>query len=42
VYDAEITTGPVVTVYEVPALAAGAYPFRCSVHANMTGTLTAQ
>ena len=28
--------------YSVPALAAGAYPFVCSVHPNMTGTLTAQ
>jgi mono/diheme cytochrome c family protein/plastocyanin len=28
--------------YQVPALAAGAYPFVCTVHANMTGTLTAQ
>jgi plastocyanin len=28
--------------FEVPALAAGTYPFACTVHANMTGTLTAQ
>ncbi len=42
VFDGEITTGPAVTVYEVPAMAAGAYDFRCSVHANMTGTITAQ
>jgi mono/diheme cytochrome c family protein/plastocyanin len=28
--------------YDVPALAAGAYPFICSVHPNMTGTLTAE
>jgi plastocyanin len=28
--------------YSVPALAAGTYPFACSVHPNMTGTLTAE
>jgi len=28
--------------YPVPALAAGAYPFVCTVHPNMTGTLTVQ
>ena len=28
--------------YTAPALAAGAYPFVCSVHPNMTGTLTAE
>ena len=28
--------------YNVPALAAGDYPFVCSVHPNMTGTLTAE
>ena len=28
--------------YQVPALAAGTYPFMCTVHPNMTGTLTAQ
>lgn len=28
--------------YSVPALAAGDYPFACSVHPNMTGTLTAK
>ena len=28
--------------YPVPALAAGSYPFACSVHPNMTGTLTAE
>ena len=28
--------------YTVPAMAAGAYPFVCSVHPNMTGTLTAE
>jgi plastocyanin len=28
--------------YEVPALAAGSYPFLCLVHPSMTGTLTVQ
>jgi mono/diheme cytochrome c family protein/plastocyanin len=28
------------TMYAVPALAAGTYPFICSVHPSMTGTLT--
>jgi cytochrome c oxidase subunit 2 len=28
--------------YQVPPLAAGAYPFICTVHPNMTGTLTVQ
>ena len=28
--------------YQVPALTAGTYPFVCTVHVNMTGTLTAQ
>ena len=26
--------------YQVPALAAGSYPFLCTVHPTMTGTLT--
>ncbi len=29
-------------VYEVPALAAGTYHFRCDVHTNMIGTLVVQ
>jgi plastocyanin len=30
------------TVYEVPALPAGSYFFRCDVHPDMQGTITAQ
>jgi plastocyanin len=33
--------GPRVVTYQVPALAAGAYFFRCDVHPDMKGTLTA-
>jgi plastocyanin len=36
------TDGPVVVVYDVPALPAGQYTFVCSFHPNMTGTVTAQ
>ena len=41
VFNGEIFNGPAVRVYDVPALPAGAYTFICSVHPNMTGTLTA-
>ena len=40
-YKGEIFNGVATQVYEVPALAAGAYPFICTVHPTMTGTLTA-
>ena len=40
VFLGKIVTGPIVEVYDVPALAAGSYTYVCSVHANMTGTLT--
>jgi plastocyanin len=36
----DIVTGPKVVVYDVPALPAGQYPFVCTVHPGMTGTLT--
>jgi plastocyanin len=40
VFKGEIITGPAQTDYQVPALPAGTYTFVCSVHPNMTGTLT--
>jgi plastocyanin len=42
VFQGELVTGPAVVVYDVPALPAGAYGFICSVHPNMTGSITAQ
>jgi plastocyanin len=42
VFKGEIITGPASKTYDVPALDAGTYAFVCSVHPNMTGTLTAQ
>ncbi len=41
-FKGEIITGPKVIVYQVPALPAGTYTFVCSVHPNMTGTVTAK
>lgn len=36
----DIFNGVETRVYDVPALAAGTYTFICTVHPNMTGTLT--
>ena len=41
VFKTPIVTGPDVAVFDVPALDAGAYTFVCTIHPNMTGTLTA-
>ena len=41
-FKGEIITGPKSVVYDVPALPAGTYTFVCSVHPNMTGTITAK
>ncbi len=38
----DIITGEAEATYNVAALAAGTYPFICSVHPNMTGTITAE
>jgi plastocyanin len=42
VFTGEIFNGVAERNYDVPALEAGAYGFICTVHPNMTGTLTAQ
>jgi plastocyanin len=42
VFKGDIVTGPTIEVYDVPVLDAGTYAFVCSVHPNMTGTLTVQ
>lgn len=41
-FNGEIFPGVETRTYDVPPLAAGAYQFVCSVHPNMTGTLTVQ
>jgi cytochrome c oxidase subunit 2 len=40
VFMGTIFSGPSAQDYQVPALAAGTYGFVCTVHSNMTGTLT--
>jgi mono/diheme cytochrome c family protein/plastocyanin len=40
VFTGEIFPGVATKTYNVPALKAGSYPFVCTVHPNMTGTLT--
>ncbi len=40
VFKGEIFAGPDKRTYDVPALKAGAYEFNCTVHPNMSGTLT--
>jgi plastocyanin/cytochrome c553 len=42
VFKGEIFPGVETRDYQVPALAAGEYPFVCTVHPTMTGTLTAE
>ena len=38
----EIFGGPGSRTYDVPAIPTGAYRFRCDVHPDMTGTVTAR
>jgi len=40
IFKGEIFPGPAKRTYDIPALQPGTYGFVCSVHANMTGTLT--
>ena len=40
VFKGDIFNGPAKRTYDVPALDAGAYAFVCTVHPNMTGSLT--
>ncbi|HET7169901.1 MAG TPA: cupredoxin domain-containing protein [Candidatus Limnocylindrales bacterium] len=42
VFKGEIFPGVDTRTYDVPALKAGTYGFVCTVHPNMSGTLTAQ
>jgi len=39
-FTGEIVTGPATATYDVPALAAGTYYFKCDVHPTMTGTVS--
>jgi plastocyanin len=41
-FQGEIFNGVAERTYDVPALATDDYPFTCTVHPNMTGTLTAE
>lgn len=42
VFKGDIVTGPTAVLYHVKGLAAGTYAFTCTVHPNMTGTVTAK
>jgi mono/diheme cytochrome c family protein/plastocyanin len=42
VFKTDVFPGVAKRDYTVPALKAGSYPFACTVHPNMTGTLTAE
>jgi mono/diheme cytochrome c family protein len=40
VFKGDIFSGVATKTYDIPALKAGTYPFNCTVHPTMTGTLT--
>jgi plastocyanin len=40
VFKGDLVTGPATQEYQIPALAAGTYFYRCDVHPTMNGTLT--
>jgi len=40
VFKGAIVVGPNIVTYQVPALAAGTYYFKCDIHPTMTGTVT--
>ena len=40
VYLSDTFNGAAKREFQVPTLAAGTYPFICTIHPNMTGTLT--
>ena len=40
VFESEIFTGPADVDYSISDLAPGSYTFTCTIHPNMTGTLT--
>jgi plastocyanin len=40
VLQGEVVTGPTTVTYDVPALPAATYPFRCDVHPTMAGTVS--
>jgi cytochrome c oxidase subunit 2 len=42
VFTGDTITGPAEANYAVPALKAGSYTFVCTIHPNMTGTITVQ
>jgi plastocyanin len=41
IYRKDAANGPGTFLFDVPALAAGTYAFRCEIHPDMKGTLTA-
>ena len=42
VFEGHVFSGPATVVYEVPALAAGRYAFRCDLHPDMAGVIDAR